>query len=351
MSGKIRIAVIGLGWVAQARHIPAIERDSRFELVGVIDRSEGRAAEAAAKFNIPQFAKADALSNVDWARDLDALSIATAPMAHHDLAIEALSRGMHVITEKPFAMSRSEGAAMVEAASVAKRHLAVVHNFQFARSMQALQADLQSGRFGKITGIRAIQLGNPARRLPVWYEELPLGLFYDESPHLLYLLRALSGPLTLRKAVSLDSRKGMKTPDQIDAWFTAEGADHPITLSCNFESALSEWHILVHGEKGVGIVDIFRDIYLRLPNDGGHGTTEVLRTSLSATWQHWWQHITSGIPHLTGKLIYGNDEVFGRFADAIGGDAERLSPICAQAANATLNLQHDIIEHRERISV
>jgi scyllo-inositol 2-dehydrogenase (NADP+) len=350
MNGKIRIAVIGLGWVAQARHIPAIRRDPRYDLIGVIDRSDGRAAAAAQKFGIPHHAQADALSKVDWAHNLDAMSIATAPMAHHDLAIEALNRGLHVITEKPFAMSRSEGNAMVAAAHDAERHLAVVHNFQFARSMQRLLTDVAAGRFGTVTGIRAVQLGNPRRRLPVWYEDLPLGLFYDESPHLLYLLRALAGPLTLKKAVSVESRKGMHTPDQIDAWFAADSADYAITLSCNFESALSEWHIAVHGDKGVGIVDIFRDIYLCLPNDGGHGTKEVLRTSLSATWQHWWQHITSGIPHLTGKLIYGNDQVFGRFADAIAGDATRLAPISAAAARATLCLQHDIINTRERIS-
>ncbi|MFD2578015.1 hypothetical protein ACFSTD_04005 [Novosphingobium colocasiae] len=44
------------------------------------------------------------------------------------------------------------------------------------------------------------------------------------------------------------------------------------------------------------MVDVFRDIYLRLRNDGAHGTADVIRTSLSATAQHWWQHIASGIP-------------------------------------------------------
>jgi scyllo-inositol 2-dehydrogenase (NADP+) len=345
----IRIGVVGLGWVGQARHIPTIMSDPRLRLIGVADRQEDRAQLVAARHDGVRGSAASRLSEIDWIGEVDAISVATAPMAHHGLVREALGRGLHVITEKPFAMSVGEGSAMIEDAERARKCLAVVHNFQFARSMRQLKRDLESGRLGEIRGLRAIQLGNPSRRLPTWYEELPLGLFYDESPHLLYLLSSVAGPLKLEKAVSAESRRGKATPAQIDAWFSAEGADFPITLSCNFESSLSEWHLAVHGEKAVAIVDIFRDIYLRLPNDRGHGTADVVRTSVSATAQHWWQHLTSGVPHLAGKLRYGNDEVFGRFARAIQGDHGALRPIDASMAQQILSLQHAIISERERI--
>lgn len=289
------------------------------------------------------------MADIAWIEQVEAVSIATAPFAHHDLVCEALERKLHVITEKPFAMSTREGQAMNDAARVAGRSLAVVHNFQFSRSMKRLRADLESGRIGRIRGVRAVQLGNPSRRLPEWYEDLPLGLFYDESPHLLYLLEAIAGPLRLSKAVSAENRHGHATPDQIDAWFESQNADFPITLSCNFKSTLSEWYLMIHGDSELGVVDVFRDIYLRLRNDRTHATGDVIRTSLSATSQHWWQHFTSGVPHLLGKLRYGNDEVFGRFADGIAGDTEKLRPISAEAALSVLRLQHDIISHRERI--
>ena len=348
MADPVRIGVIGLGWVGRARHIPTLRSNPRFQLVGVADRHGERAAEAAKAMRGVRDGKGTRLADIAWIDGVDAVSIATAPVAHHDLVCEALARGLHVITEKPFAMSVAEGQAMADAAKAADRKLAVVHNFQFARSMKQLRADLDSGRIGRIRGVRALQLGNPSRRLPEWYEELPLGLFYDESPHLLYLLGSIAGPLRLAKAVSVEGGNGRSTPDQIDAWFTAEGADFPITLSCNFESSLSEWYLLVHGDMSVGIVDIFRDIYLRLPNDGSHATKDVIRTSILATSQHWWQHLASGLPHLLGKLRYGNEEVFERFASAIAGDAGRLQPIGAEAALHTLTLQHDIIDGRER---
>lgn len=349
MAEPVRIGVVGLGWVGQARHVPTIANDPGFRLVGVADRQEGRARSVATRFQGVCGSTASRLSDIDWIEDVDAVSVATAPMAHHELVREALDRGLHVITEKPFAMSVAEGSAMVEDAQRARKCLAVVHNFQFARSMRRLKCDLVEGRLGAIRGLRAIQLGNPSRRLPTWYEQLPLGLFYDESPHLLYLLSSVAGDLSLVKAVSAESRRGTATPAQIDAWFSADGADYPITLSCNFESSVSEWHLAVHGENAVAIVDIFRDIYLRLANDGGHGTTEVLRTSIAATAQHWWQHLTSGVPHITGKLRYGNDEVFSRFGRAILGESDALGPIDAAMAQRILGLQHAIISGRERV--
>lgn len=349
MADPINIGVIGLGWVGRARHIPTLRSDPRFRLVGIADRHGQRAAEVAKSMPGVREGQGARLADIKWIDDVDAVSIATAPMAHHDLVCEALERGLHVITEKPFAMSMAQGEAMVDSSRAADRLLAVVHNFQFARSMKRLRKDIDGGRIGRIRGIRALQLGNPSRRLPEWYDELPLGLFYDESPHLLYLLRSIAGPLRLIKAVSVENRKGKATPDQIDAWFAADNAGVPVTLSCNFESSLSEWYLLVHGERALGVVDIFRDIYLRLPNDGTHATSEVIRTSMMATAQHWWQHLASGVPHLAGKLRYGNDEVFGRFGRAIAGEPNAIEPISADAAMQTLALQHDIILGRERI--
>ncbi len=349
MNRPLRVAAVGLGWVAQHRHLPVMDRSGRFELVGVIDRAEGRAASVAAKRGYARHAQAETLAGVDWLDEVDAVTIATAPMAHFALAGEALARGKHVLTEKPFTMAAGEGEALVAAAAAADRRLAVVHNFQFARSTRRLHADLKSGALGEVRGVDAVQFGNPGRRLPTWIDALPFGLFYDESPHLLYLLRAIAGPLTLARALVVAARDGAATPARVDAWFSGAEADYPVHLACNFESPVSEWYLLVLGTKKLGIVDIFRDIYMALPNDGRHDTARVLRTSLTATWQHWLQHATSGVPHLAGRLNYGNAETFDRFARAVGGEAEALKPIGPEAASAVLALQHEIISRAEAV--
>lgn len=319
MSKPIHIGIIGLGWVATHRHIPSLLRNPRFKIIGVADRNGSIAETWGRKLRVP-YCSANVIDDVTWLQDADAIDVATAPMAHHALAADALAAGKHVITEKPFAMSLDEGRDLVARANESRRVLAIVHNFQFASAVRKLERDIQNGTIGPIRSIVATQWGNPSRRLPVWYNQLPGGLFYDESPHLLYLVNRLSpAPLLLKSVDACASTLGHRTPSSIDAHYRAH-APHgtiPITVSCRFESPLSEWHVAVLGEHAAGIVDVFRNIYLRLPNDGVHGTRQVLRTSLQASCAHWWQHIINGPRHLAGTLLYGNPTVFERLADAI----------------------------------
>jgi len=122
----------------------------------------------------------------------------------------------------------------------------------------------------------------------------------------------------------------------------------PVKLNMAFEAPLSEWHISVAGERCFGDVDLFRDIYVKLPNDGAHTAWPVLRTSLAATWSHWLQHLQSGPRHLAGRLLYGNGEVFRQFA-AAARDSVEPALIGPQDALAVLRMQHDIIERAERL--
>jgi len=342
---RVRIGLIGLGWVSTHRHLPALRRNPAFEVVGVADRDGALARQWAGKLGIPNACAASSIAEIDWLGKVDAIDVVTAPMAHHALIRDALRAGKHVITEKPFAMTVAEGEELVALAAAAQRQLAIVHNFQFASSTQRLIDDLAAGRLGRIKSIIAFQWGNPGRRLPTWYEELPAGLFFDESPHLMYLVRRLApGPLRLVNVDSCASTTGHRTPASIDASYrtAVDGRDIPVTVSCRFEAPLSEWHVAVLGENGAGIVDVFRDIYLRLPNDGRHVTATVLRTSWRATAMHWWQHVVNGPLHVSGRLLYGNQTVFQRFAEAV---ATGVAPqgISGADALAVLKMQHEII--------
>jgi predicted dehydrogenase len=319
-----------------------MERSAAYRVVGVIDSRPGHAEAVARQRGYSLHASAARLDDVEWLDQVDAITIATAPMAHAALIDQALRLGKHVLTEKPFTMTVAEGVAAVESATTRRLCLGIVHNFQFARSTARLLSDLAAGRLGAVTAVNAVQLGNPRRRLPAWYDQLPLGLFYDESPHLLYLLRRLAGEIELTRVLAVPHRDGGNTPGQLDAFFRTP-AGMAVTLRCNFDSPVSEWHVMVFGEHGLGIVDVFRDIYVFLPNDGGHDTVRVFRTSLAATAQHWWQHVISGVPHLAGRLFYGNDEVFARFAAAVNGSQATLAPIGPASALAVLRLQHEIV--------
>src|SRR5262249_12124122 len=152
-----------------------------------------------------------------------------------------------------------------------ERILGVVHNFQFSSAMQRARDLLERGELGELTAVYAFQMSNPARRLPHWYPTLPGGLFYDEAPHLLYLLRSLLGDLRLAElSCHLDHSLPQPQVQQLNARF-----DHPTVwaqLTMNFNSPLSEWQFTLVGTRQLIAVDIFRDISILLPNDGSHSS-------------------------------------------------------------------------------
>jgi len=189
----LRIALIGTGWVSTHRHVPSLRSAGGTKIVGVIDRNLARANEVANRHRIPLRSSSIDLANVPWISEVDAVVIGTPPATHHAIGLQALSLGKDVLTEKPFALTAEEGNELVRAANGSGKMLAVVHNFQFSRAFLRLRADLESGHLGSPRAYEAHQWSSAGRRLPVWYGDLPGGLFFDESPHLIYLLRALAG--------------------------------------------------------------------------------------------------------------------------------------------------------------
>jgi scyllo-inositol 2-dehydrogenase (NADP+) len=334
--------------VTTHRHIPAMRRHGGFDVVALADRRPERARAEAERIGVAHHEGAEGVDELTVADRIQAVTCGTAPFAHHRVIRSALDAGKHVLTEKPFTMTVDEGEELVSLASDRGLVLAVVHNFQFARSVQTLRRWMEAGRIGRVRAVWAIQLSNPARRLPTWFDELPFGLFYDESPHLIYMARALAGAELEPVSVTVHpSTRGLQeTPAQIDAQMRA--GETPVSIQMSFEAPVSEWHVAVLGDNGMGTVDLFRDIAVFTPNDGDHKALEVLRTSASSSWHHWRGYLRSGVGHVRGTLRYGNDEVFSRFHDAVvsGRPPQGIS---ADDALAVLKIQHWILEAGGRI--
>lgn len=351
-SPPIKAAVIGLGSVAISRNLPIMTARPDYEVYGVIDRNPEHVATIGDRFGVSRQAAATSLADVAWIEDVDLVLVGTGPQSHYRLIGEALRMRKDVLTEKPFTMTVAEGEDLVALAREHEQILAIVHNFQFAHSTQRLIADIDSGRLGTIKLITARQYSNPRRNLPAWYDELPQGLFYDESPHFFYLLKRIApSKLEFLRSEIFPSTAGRNTPAWIEANYRSLDSGTrgvPVKLEMNFEAGISEWHLSVFGDRALGDVDVFRDIYMRLPNDESHSTITTFRTSAYATAQHLGQHFTRGLKHLRGQLRYGTDEVFDRLAMAL---RTRRDPDGIGAADAldVLRMQHQAIEMAETL--
>ena len=338
MTEPVQVVCVGAGWVTAHRHIPALRRHGRARVIGVVDPRPERAEAVARRHGIERFG-----TDLDepWVRDATCATIGTPPDTHADVATALLDRGFHVLCEKPLTTTVQAAEDLVALAKRNDRVLAVVHNFQFASAMLRARRLLEQGDLGELSAVYAFQMSNHARRLPSWYPALAGGLFYDEAPHLLYLLRLLVGDLTPEHVTSrVDGAASPAQIEHIDVRFA-----HPTVwaqLVMNFRSPLSEWQLLVVGTKRLIAVDIFRDISVLLPNDEGHTPATILRTTYRGVGDHLAGVLRSGIGHVTGRLLYGNREVVDAFLRAVAG--EPCDPaISGQSGLEIVRTMHEIM--------
>jgi scyllo-inositol 2-dehydrogenase (NADP+) len=332
----LAVAAVGAGWVTCTRHLPALTNEPRVRVLGIVDKHADRARAAATRFGLPHWS-----TTLDdpWLQGVECLTIGTPPPEHARFIEIAVGRGWHCLCEKPFALPASTGRELAQAAASASLVLGVVHNFQFSRSGRRLFALVESGRLGSIESVHAFQLSNPRRRLPSWYQSLPGGLFLDEAPHLLYLLRRVLGSLEVR---TVDARVDGSEVRNLTATFEHESTW--ATLSMGFTAAVSEWQFIVVGDRGVAALDVFRDILVTLPNDGAHRAREILRSSSRMVGGHAAGVAASGARMVARRLQYGNDEVVRRFVDAVEGRPERLRWMSAEDGVAVVACMQHLLE-------
>lgn len=257
------------------------------------------------------------LENCKWfMTNVDAVVIGTPPKQHYLLTKACLLLGKHVLVEKPMMMCETECEEVNRIASEKKLVLNVMHSFQFASGISALDEKIRSGELGKIESIFEVQLTNRNRRLPVWYDDLPLGLFYDEAAHFFYsAIRFGGGPLKVLNAHAQWRNKNENTPLMLEAQLLS--GEIPVQMIMNFNSPICEWGLIILGEKKIAVYDYFKDILVTMDNDGLHLAKDVLKVSLQFSIGFWVGFVKNGFKMLRKNLLYGHDIAIKAFSHAI----------------------------------
>lgn len=148
----VRIGLIGCGGIARAAHLPAFDAlHALVRLVAVADTDRTAAEAIALPRGIPAYTDHERLLARD---DLDAVVIASPEYAHREQAEAAAARGLHILCEKPIALTLEDADAMIAAAERAGVRLMVGHSRRFTqRYLEARQA-IDAGELGAIRLIR-----------------------------------------------------------------------------------------------------------------------------------------------------------------------------------------------------
>ena len=155
-SKKVRIAIIGTGWIAES-HISALKKMEDVEIVALADLIPGKAETFAKKFGIEgaKFYLSDEELIAAEKDNLDCVSICTYNTQHAPCAIHALDAGLHVLLEKPFTVTLDEAIEVMKAEKRSGKILTIGFQPRMSENMQMIKKIVESGELGKIYYIQA----------------------------------------------------------------------------------------------------------------------------------------------------------------------------------------------------
>ena len=150
-NGKIRVGVIGIGRFSFTNHIPNLRKTGKAEVVAISRRNYQALKDAQKLLAVPR-------AYTDWREllekeELDAVIIST---AHHVLAepaLAALNRGLHVLLEKPMALTSKDAWSIVRVAEHSSKVLVVGFKERCFGIWRTVKKALDDGCIGTIRQI------------------------------------------------------------------------------------------------------------------------------------------------------------------------------------------------------
>ncbi len=263
----VGIGVIGRGF-GRAVHIPGFLQVQNAAVVGVASAQYERARQVAAEFSLPHcFATWQELIECP---DVQAVSIATPPYLHEEIALAALVAGKSVLCEKPMAVNAAQASRMLEAA----RKAGVVHmvDFEF-REIPAWRFFKEVVSSGELGAIRHVSIhwimqswADPAREWS-WRADRAQGggtlgalgaHTFDYVEWLLGPIRSLAAHLSARIAERPDPSGALRPVNSEDCCLLLlelhDGT--PVSVAISAVASLGKGHCIeLYGEHKVLILN------------------------------------------------------------------------------------------------
>lgn len=195
MQEPVQIGVIGAGGMGSS-HAKSIQTLQRARVAAVSDSDETRGRKLAEEMGVPWFGDYQQMLRE---RAIDAVSIASPPFLHKEMALAAAAAGKHIFCEKPMAVNVADCETMIQAAERAGVTLMVGQVLRFLQPFLKVRDLLESGAIGRVISAEVTRIagGFGAASVP-WRERLEQsgGLLLEINAHEIDLLRCLGGDVT-----------------------------------------------------------------------------------------------------------------------------------------------------------
>ncbi|WP_043646295.1 Gfo/Idh/MocA family protein [Nocardia thailandica] len=223
---ELGVAIVGYGLAGSVFHAPLIAAEPRMRVASVVTSSPERAARAAAEHPGARVVPTPDDLFAD-AADIDLVVVATPNRTHAPLACRALSVGLPVVVDKPFAVTAADAANVVAAAEAAGLPLSVFQNRRWDSDFLTLRALIAEGALGTVRRFESrFERWRPATK-GTWREAGTVaegaGILFDLGSHLVDQALVLFGPVVDVHAEIDARRPGIAADD--DAYLALTHAD------------------------------------------------------------------------------------------------------------------------------
>jgi len=265
MMEQTKIAIIGLGGIAQLVHLPNIANLSNTVVSAVAEINKSRLNTITEKFNIEE--KYSDYNELLETSDADAVIIATPTNTHKEIAIASLKANKDILVEKPLARSYEEAKEIVDAAQKYNRKLMVGMNLRFRPDAMILRSLLNSGEIGEPYYLKAgwIRRQSSTGKWFTQKEESGGGVIIDLGIHLLDLSMWLLDYQPVESVSTQNYFMQTKNVEDTSISFIKLKSNSLLTIESSWSLPLEEdtFYLNVHGTKGYASLNPFR-IYKKI---------------------------------------------------------------------------------------
>ena len=145
---SLKYALIGCGRISPNHIVAAIE--NRLEIVALCDIVSSQMDNIATRFKFTNVNQYIDYKEMLAQEEIDLIAICTESGNHADIALECIDAGIHLIIEKPIALSLEEADQIIKRAKKQKVTVSACHQNRFNKSVQKMREAIEEGRFGKL---------------------------------------------------------------------------------------------------------------------------------------------------------------------------------------------------------
>jgi glucose-fructose oxidoreductase len=146
----VRYAVVGQGYIAQIAVLPAFSHARKnSELAALVSGDRVKLRALGRKYGVDRLYTYDEYEDCLRAGDVDAVFIALPNHLHREYAVRAARAGVHVLCEKPMALTEQDCKAMIAAARRGRVKLMVAYRLHFEEANLKAAALVRSGKLGE----------------------------------------------------------------------------------------------------------------------------------------------------------------------------------------------------------